>query len=126
MGRDEFPTKIKDQAAIRANGSCEKCGFPFGGKKPEFDHILPCVLGGKPTLANCMALCRLCHASKTIEDIGRKAKADRQRKKHNGAKSPAGTLRGPGFTKAAKPPRESRHPPQGASNLARRFTQVRQ
>lgn len=121
MAREEFPDKIKDQAAIRANGKCEKCGLPFGGKRPEFDHILPCVLGGKPTLANCMALCRACHAVKTTDDIRRKSKADRQRRKDNGAKRPAGKIKSAGFPPVEKPKPSGRAPAPGMTNIARRF-----
>src|SRR5208283_2819181 len=50
MKREEFSVKTKDQAAQRAGGHCEKCGMPFGGRRPTYDHILPCAFGGKATL----------------------------------------------------------------------------
>lgn len=87
MTRLEFPSKIKDQAAFRAAGHCQICRLPFGGKKPEFDHILPASLGGLPILANCAVICQPCHKRKTSnEDVPRIRKADRQRRADNGAR----------------------------------------
>ena len=92
----------KDQAAQRANGRCERCGGAY--KRPEFDHILPCALGGEPTLVNCMVLCEPCHKEKTADDIRRVRKADRQRRNHLGARKPsARPLRSAGFQKKPKP-----------------------
>lgn len=82
--RLEFPGKVRDKAALRAGGRCEKCGGVY--TKPEFDHILPDALGGKPELANCMVLCRQCHKEKTAQDVKRIRKADRERRAHLGAK----------------------------------------
>lgn len=87
MPREEFPAKVKDQAAIRAAGKCEKCKLSFAGKKPEFHHILECAFGGKPTLANCMCICEPCHKEFSAKGIARIRKADRQRRAGNGAKS---------------------------------------
>lgn len=87
--RLEFSAKVRDQAAQRANGRCEMCGLPFGGRRPEYDHVLPHALGGKPTLANCRAVCSPCHKAKTAkEDVPRIRKADRQRRAATGAHRP--------------------------------------
>lgn len=102
MSRMEFPGKVRDLAAQRANGRCEKCGGAF--KKPEFDHILPDALGGQPVLANCMVLCSPCHKEKTAQDVKRIRKADRQRRNHNGAKPPTKRpLQSRGFARKPKP-----------------------
>jgi 5-methylcytosine-specific restriction enzyme A len=85
MKRDEFSNKTKDEAAKRAQGSCESCHLPFAGR-PAYDHILPAEYGGRATLANCHVLCRACHAAKTKDDIRGIRKADRQRKASVGAK----------------------------------------
>jgi 5-methylcytosine-specific restriction protein A len=87
--RLEFSAKVRDQAAQRANSKCEMCGLPFGGRRPEYDHVLPAALGGKPTLANCRAVCGPCHRAKTAkEDVPRIRKADRQRRAATGAHRP--------------------------------------
>lgn len=103
----EFTGKIKDAAAKRADGKCEKCGLPFNGRRPEYDHILPAALGGKPELANCMVLCEPCHKAKTAkEDVPRIRKADRQRRAANGSKAePRVKLQSKGFATSAKTPR---------------------
>jgi len=83
--REEFSNKTKDEAAARANGQCERCGLPFGGARPEYDHILPAEYGGLATVANCQVLCTECHKGKTRLDIRGMRKADRQRRASVGA-----------------------------------------
>jgi 5-methylcytosine-specific restriction enzyme A len=78
--RLEFTTATKRAAFARSNGKCELCGMVFGAKKKEYDHRLPCALGGDNSLANCMVICTPCHAEKTAKhDVPRIRKADRQR-----------------------------------------------
>lgn len=94
MKRLEFTAKIRDAAIARANGMCQTCGLPFRGKRPEVDHILPCALGGLPTLANARVICGPCHKAKSADDIRRIRKSDRVRRANNGAKSPGGSIAG--------------------------------
>lgn len=83
--RKEFSAKTKDQAAVRANGVCEYCHMPFRGR-PEYHHILEATLGGKPTLANCMVVCKVpCHQELSANGIKGIRKADRQRRAQFGA-----------------------------------------
>ena len=88
MTRSEFPRKVKAAAAFRANGCCEQCHAKLKTGEAEYDHVLPCALGGEPTLENCQVLCRVCHRGKdgkTATDTRMIRKADRQRAKHTGA-----------------------------------------
>jgi len=104
MSRLEFSATIKRKAFDRAAGKCEKCSAPISPGKVEYDHILPCALGGKAELANCMAICVPCHKEKTAADVGRIRKADRQRNRHVGAVTPKAKIPSP--PKAAKPVRD--------------------
>lgn len=89
--RVEFPAKVRDKAADRANGKCQKCGLPFAGKKMHFDHILPLALGGESSVANCQVLCVSCHTTKTAkEDVPRIRKADRVKRAARGIKNETG------------------------------------
>lgn len=91
MKRIEFPAKVRDKAADRAAGKCQKCGLPFAGKKMHFDHILPLALNGESTLANCQVLCEPCHKEKTgKEDVPRIRKADRVKRAARGIKTTKG------------------------------------
>lgn len=126
----EFSGKTKDKAAARASGHCEKCGMPFSGRRPHYDHILPAALGGKPELSNCQVLCEPCHKEKTArEDVPRIRKSDRQRKAANGASRKPSKIQSAPFQKSEKPTRSDRKAsidksallPLGASNIARRF-----
>lgn len=83
--RREFSRKTRAQAFERSKGCCEVCGARLVPGKFRYDHILPDVLGGEPTLENCKVQCVACDAPKTADDIKRIRKADRQRDKHNGA-----------------------------------------
>ena len=106
MKRIEFSAKIRDKAADRAAGKCQKCGLPFAGKKMHFDHILPLALNGESTLANCQVLCEPCHNEKTAkEDVPRIRKADRSRRAARGIKATNGPkIQSAGFP--VKPKRE--------------------
>lgn len=86
MARHEFSRKTLAEAFKRANGHCEKCTAKLGPGNTEYDHIVPCELGGEATLDNCQVLCRSCHALKTgKQDVPAIRKSDRQRDKFNGA-----------------------------------------
>jgi 5-methylcytosine-specific restriction protein A len=84
--RREFSKKVMGQAALRANGQCEKCSTRLMAGKIAYDHIIPDALGGEPTLENCQVLCAACHGVKTSkEDVPRISKTERMRLKFNGA-----------------------------------------
>jgi len=86
VGRTEFPRKVKAAAFERAKGFCEGCGAKLATGRIEYDHRVPDALGGKPTLDNCVVLCKPCHGEKTARgDVPRIAKAKRQRDRHIGA-----------------------------------------
>lgn len=65
----------------------------------QVDHILPCELGGQPTVANGRLICVPCHKEKTAADVRQIRKSDRQRDKFTGAMRKAPTLKGAGFQK---------------------------
>jgi 5-methylcytosine-specific restriction enzyme A len=108
MTRLEFSATIKRKAFERANGKCETCAAPISPGKVEYDHRLPCALGGRADLANCQAICIPCHKEKTAADIGRVRKADRQRNRHVGAVTPKAKIPSP--PKAEKVRRFDRTP----------------
>lgn len=109
MSRLEFNRETREAALKRADGHCENraCRAVLTTGKYDFDHILPDALKGKPTLSNCMVLCRACHKEKTAkEDIPRIRKADRQRANFRGTATPTHSpLRGRPFEQKAKTPR---------------------
>ena len=97
MARIEFSRKVRNEVFARANGCCEnkRCGAALKPGEGEYDHILPDALGGEPTVANCMLICRACHKAKTAQDVKRIRKADRQRDKHRGTFKRKGSLSHP-------------------------------
>jgi 5-methylcytosine-specific restriction endonuclease McrA len=85
--RHEFPRKIKAQAALRAQGKCERCGTRLRTGYIEYDHEIPDYMGGAATLENCVCVCRSCHAHKTAKvDAPRIAKTRRNFRKAHGIK----------------------------------------
>lgn len=119
MSRAEFSNTTRRKAFDRAKGLCEQCGLDFAktGKKPEYDHRLPCALGGRNDLPNCVVLCAHCHGVKTTkEDVPRIRKADRQRTRAIGAHRADTPMQS-----APKPERDERAPAVGLSEIARRF-----
>jgi 5-methylcytosine-specific restriction endonuclease McrA len=92
MARLEFSRKTKNAIIKRADGKCEACKANLKPGEGEVDHILPCELGGEPTIANGRLICRPCHKEKTANDIRAIRKSDRQRDKATGAIKPAGKI----------------------------------
>lgn len=101
--RREFPKAIRAQIvnrAMNADGQivCEGCGLVLAGKRYEIDHTLAEALvldKSKPLTAEDGRLLGVtcCHRPKTTEDVGRIAKADRQRNKHLRLDKPSGFRR---------------------------------
>jgi 5-methylcytosine-specific restriction endonuclease McrA len=87
--RKEFSYKTKVLAARRSLGICEcGCGGPLMPGKIQYDHVIPCGLGGDNSLDNCAVLTTGHHADKTAIDIDRIAKARRLEYKRFGIKKP--------------------------------------
>ena len=114
MARREFSRKVRKQAIERANGKCESktCGAVLKPREAEVDHILPCELGGEPTLANAQVLCKVCHKEKTANDIRRIRKSDRARDKNSGAIRPDQTMQSAPFARSAKADRKANRAPK--------------
>lgn len=106
MSRVEFSKKVRAEAFMRCGGNCEKCGARLKHGEAEFDHRIPCALGGEATLENAQVLCRPCHrdpGAKTADDQRTISKAKRNYLKDNGLwpKSRA-RIQSRGFSKTRK------------------------
>lgn len=97
--RQEFPVSVKKLAFARCliddmphcevKWAGERCGKLILGT-PEYDHIKPDGLQGKPTLENCQVACGACHKIKTHKhDRPIMQKADEQKKAAAGIRSPS-------------------------------------
>ncbi len=102
--RQEFSRKTKRQILDRANGHCEgkHCHAVLKTGEGEYDHKLPCALGGDNSAENGQLLCNICHKIKTVTDIKQARKADRARDKQSGALAPKQTIKSKGFPKTRK------------------------
>lgn len=110
MSRLEFSRKTKAAIILRAAGKCEACSAVLKTGEGEVDHILPCQLGGEPTIANGRLICRPCHVEKTANDIRAIRKSDRQRDKATGAIKPAGDIKSRGFAQSDKAAKRVQRP----------------
>lgn len=95
MTRAEFSRKTMLAAWDRAKGCCEGCGKKlFPGDRKEYDHVIPCELGGTNAADNCQLLCGPCHKAKTATDQRTFAKARSVRAKYLGAFKPKAIIPG--------------------------------
>lgn len=111
MSRVEFSRKTKAAIIARAAGKCEKCSAVLKPGEGDVDHILPCALGGEPTIANGRLICRVCHTEKTADDIRRIRKADRARDKSTRAIVPKQKIKSAGFPVSQKAAKRQARPP---------------
>lgn len=89
MTRQEFTSKTKVEAFALAKGRCQNCTARLSVGNTEYDHEIPCGLGGSGDLRNCVVLCRNCHRAKTSSaDMPRITKAKRNYKAHAGVRKP--------------------------------------
>lgn len=83
--RNEFSSKIKAAAALRAKGHCEGCTRKLLTGDYHYDHVIPDAMGGNATLDNCAVLCKSCHSTKTTRsDVPAIAKAKRRERNRFG------------------------------------------
>lgn len=85
-----IPGGVKDRIMRAAEDCCVRCDRKTIGKlRPEFDHVVPLILGGKNAESNLQLLCNECHGAKTKLDVKLKAKVARVRQKTFGIKKPS-------------------------------------
>ena len=85
MTRFEFSKTTKLARFQHANGCCETCGQRIVGVA-EYDHAVPCAIGGANDFENCRLLCKRCHRVKTSKtDVPQIAKTTRIVRKRAGA-----------------------------------------
>lgn len=122
MPRKEFSRKTKRSALDRSGHRCEASGQRYGFQEGQrcnchlslgvqFDHVLPCELGGDNDLANCAAICVQCHKYATRNDVRRIRKSDRQRDRNTGVIRSKGSIQSAGFAKPGKVRSPKRVPP---------------
>lgn len=88
--RQEFTKATKLASFERAKGHCETCGCKII-TRAEYDHRIPCGLGGDASPENCVCLCSKCHRAKTsTRDVPAISKAVRLNEKRAGARTKRG------------------------------------
>lgn len=91
MTRRRYLTKTTKAAKYKAqHGRCRECEHRIALVDTLWDHILPLCLSGTNDPDNWQGLCRSCHSVKTKREADMRAKADRQRRFHEGTKKRRG------------------------------------
>lgn len=82
--RSEFSKSTKLARFKHTDGHCETCGNKVIGI-PEYDHAVPCAVGGTNDFENCRVTCKRCHRVKTSKiDVPQIAKSQRVYEKRAG------------------------------------------
>ena len=116
MNRTEFTKATRVARFKLCGGRCEgmlndgkggqiRCDAVLVAGRVEYDHNIADGLGGDKSLANCRAICSLCHRDKTRIDIGAIAQAKRREAKSIGIKSDKPKITSPGFPQSREPAR---------------------
>lgn len=92
----KIPPRVRLRVIDRQGGKCGTCNRKLGmcGEAIEIDHVVALINGGQHHEANLQALCGMCHAAKTRQDVATKAKTASVRKKHLGQKETTSPLPG--------------------------------
>jgi len=111
MARKRFT--VKDRARIFAanDGCCHLCGGKIDGVREawEVEHVIAWELTRDDSDSNLRPAHKDCHKRKTHkEDRPAINQAKRREAKHNGAKQPAGQMKGRGFPPTDKPARTAK------------------
>ena len=88
----KIPEKVQDRVVLVWGHTCYLTGAPLGGKKPEFEHVIPLSMGGEHREGNLRPVSKQAHKLKTAKEAAQRAKADAQRRGAVVTKEP--TMRG--------------------------------
>jgi 5-methylcytosine-specific restriction enzyme A len=88
IARKQLSARARRKLFDAVRGMCCVCGLPIGYKPWVVEHIIPLSMGGADDEANRAPAHLTCARIKTAEEAPVRAKADRQRAAHVGAKAP--------------------------------------
>ena len=102
------PPRVRQRIFDRDKGACHVCKLKIKvGETWEADHVIAVINGGENREKNLAPAHSHCHLGKTNRDVKEKSKVAKVRAKHTGVTRPKGSVKSPGFTKAAKAPKLS-------------------
>ena len=89
-----------------------KCGLNVKGSvKPHFDHKKPRSRGGSSTLANCQALCPICHDEKSAKEFQEQMIAEIRAAFHTAMKEAAASKAAAAAEEGGAPAESKDQPP---------------
>lgn len=96
----KVPPRVKQRVYDKAGGVCHICKLPIKqGETWHADHIKALIEGGENRESNLGPAHGHCNLAKANEEKTRKAKVQRTKEKHSGARRPAQKIQSPGFPK---------------------------
>lgn len=117
----KVPPRVRLRIWERENGTCHLTGRKIlAGDEWDLDHKIALINGGEHRESNLFPALRDKHREKTKQDVAEKAKVAAIKKRDIGIRKEP-TLQSRGFAKSAKPPRETKPPANGMSEIARRY-----
>lgn len=101
---DAMPSPRVRQRIYDANeGICHICSLPIKtGETWHLDHVKALIEGGENRESNMKPAHAHCNLAKAKQETKRKAKVQRTRQKHTGARKPKGTIQSRGFEKTER------------------------
>lgn len=82
-----LPPRVKIRVFDRYCGCCADCGRAIRGSlRPEYDHIVAIINGGRNVESNIQLLCHECHRGKTASDVREKSRVQKRKQWRAGIK----------------------------------------
>lgn len=114
------PPRVRQRIFEKACGKCHICGLDIKTAESwHADHVIALIEGGENRESNLKPAHGHCNLAKANGEKTRKAKVQRTKEKHTGARKPKSQIQSRGFE------RKERNPKTEASGLPGIFRRVR-
>jgi len=82
-----IPPRVKIRVFDSCGGRCGLCNRTIRGSlRPEYDHIVAIINGGRNVESNIQLLCHECHRGKTASDVREKSRVQKRKQWRAGIK----------------------------------------
>jgi len=88
-GDTAIPPRVQARICMVWENTCHITGVKIAGERPQMEHVVPLNMGGENREGNIRPAWKKAHQEKSAAEAGKRAKADRQRANHIGARSPS-------------------------------------
>jgi 5-methylcytosine-specific restriction endonuclease McrA len=107
------PPRVRQRVFDAHGGVCHVCKLPIKqGETWHLDHVIALIEGGENRETNLAPAHAHCNMAKANGEKMRKAKVQRTRQKHTGARKPKQTIQSRGFDRKERKPKPALPPKQ--------------